>query len=251
MLTRDSLLCIEHMFDTVIDPERRSMTAELTAERAWSIAGASPDRWDLSTRMIGPTDEFLACQPGRIVELSGVAGMGLTRLGYRMLADRSQQAPVVMLDVRGWMSPRAAWETGVAQANLVVVRCADARLWPQVASALCEGVSALFAEVPRGVRDQDLRRLAALVRARQVRAVLRPLQGALTAGVSHLRVRAVEVEWEGTDRGHGRLASRRLVMEISGKGAAGMTRRIELEDAGENTVRLVSGMAPRASGRAG
>lgn len=227
------------------------MTAEMTVERAWSVAGASPDRWDLSTRVIDPSSELLAVHPGRIVELSGAVGMGLTRLGYHLLADRSHQAHVVMLDVRGWLSPQAAWETGVEQANLVVVRCSDHRLWPQVASALCEGVSALFAEVPQGVREQDLRRLAALIRARQVRAVLRPLRGELAGGVSHLRVRAVEIEWTGVDRGHGRLDDRRLVIEISGKGAAGMTRRIELEDTGEDTVRLVSGMVAGASGRAG
>jgi hypothetical protein len=176
--------------------------------------------------------------------------MGLTRLAYRMLADRSRAAPVVMLDVRGWMSPQAAWETGVEQTNLVVVRCSDVRLWPQVVSALCEGVSALFAEVPQGVSDRDLRRLTALIRARQVRAVLRPLRGRLSAGVSHLRVQAMEIEWSGVEHGHGRLGGRRLVMEISGKGAAGMTRRIELEDVGENTVRVVSGLAARTTGRA-
>jgi hypothetical protein len=115
---------------------------------------------------------------------------------------------------------------------------------------VCEGVSALFAEVPQGVSERDLRRLAALVRARQVRVVLRPLRGRLSAGVSHLRVQALEIQWNGVERGHGRLGERRLVMEISGKGAAGMTRRIELEDGGENTLRVVSGMAARTTGRA-
>jgi hypothetical protein len=226
------------------------MTSEVTVERAWSVVGAPPDRWDLSTRTIDSADEFLTVQPGRIVELSGPAGLGLTRLGYRLLADRSHSAPVVMLDVRGWISPQAAWETGVEQANLVVIRCPDSRLWPQVVSAVCEGVSALFAEVPQGVSERDLRRLAALVRARQVRVVLRPLRGRLSAGVSHLRVQALEIQWNGVERGHGRLGERRLVMEISGKGAAGMTRRIELEDVGENALRVVSGMAARTTGRA-
>lgn len=227
------------------------MVSEVTAKSVWAASGASVDRWDLSTRLVDSNADLLALQPGRIVELSGVAGMGLTRLGYRMLAEPSRRGPVVALDVRGWMSPAAAWETGVERSNLVVVRCSDARLWPQVASALCEGVSAVYAEVPRGVRDQDLRRLAALIRARQVRAVLRPVSGELAGGVVHLRVRAVEVAWQGTDRGHGRLEGRRLSVEISGKGASGMTRRIELEDVGENAVRVVSGLAPRATGRAG
>jgi hypothetical protein len=159
-------------------------------------------------------------------------------------------APVVVLDMRGWMSPAAAWEVGVDPERLVVVRCPDPKVWPQVAAALCEGVSAMYAEVPVGVREQDLRRLAALIRARQMRAVLRPLQGDLPTGVAHLRMRAVEVIWEGVAAGHGRLGRRRLVLEISGKGAAGITRRIEVEDAGENAVRVVSGLGVVQSGRA-
>ncbi len=224
------------------------MTSEVSTRNAWAASGA--DRWDLSTRLLESAGDLLTLQPGRIVELSGVAGMGLTRLGYRMLAERSREAPVVALDVRGWMSPGAAWEAGVERRNLVVVRCPDPRLWPQVVSALCEGVSAVYAEVPSGVRDQDLRRLAALIRARQVRAVFRPLRGDLAGGIVHLRVRALGVSWDGVERGHGHLKGRRLVTEISGKGASGMTRRIELEDAGEDVVRVVSGVAAETTGRA-
>jgi hypothetical protein len=127
------------------------------------------DRWDLSTRLIEPgsgVPDLLALEPGRVVELDGPAGMGLTRLGLRMIADISQRLPVVLLDVRGWLSPRAAWEAGVDSRNLVVIRCSDRRLWPQVAAAVCEGVTGLYAEVPSGVKDQDLRRLTALIRAR-------------------------------------------------------------------------------------
>jgi hypothetical protein len=213
-------------------------------------AGSGPDRWDLSTRVIEASEDPLTLQPGRIVELSGPAGTGLTRIGYRMLVGPSLIAPVVVLDMRGWMSPAAAWEVGVDPERLVVVRCPDPKVWPQVAAALCEGVSAMYAEVPVGVREQDLRRLTALIRARQMRAVLRPLQGDLPTGVAHLRMRSIEVVWEGVAAGHGRLGRRRLVLEISGKGAAGITRRIEVEDAGENAVRVVSGLGVVQSGRA-
>ena len=236
------------MFDSVLGPERESCLSSEVSTSAWQAAGA--DRWDLSTRLHEPAGGELVLQPGRIVELSGGAGMGLTRLGYRMLAEWSNRAPVVAVDVRGWMSPAAAWEAGVERNNLVVVRCADHALWPQVVSALCEGVSAIYAEVPRGVREHDLRRLAALIRARQVRAALRPVRGELGGGIVHLRVRAVAVTWQGTEMGHGRLMGRHLVVELSGKGASGMTRRIELEDAGEDVVRVVSGVAAEARGRA-
>ena len=121
------------------------------------------NRWDLSTPLREPGDGYLSLQPGRPVELSGPVGFGMTRLGYHMLAAPSRVAPVVAIDVRGWMSPLAAGETGVVLDHLVIVRCADASVWPRVAAAVFEGVSAVYAEVPTGVPDRDLQRLAALV----------------------------------------------------------------------------------------
>ncbi len=191
-------------------------------------------------------------QPGRIIEMVGVPGTGLTRLGLRLLADPSRVAPVVALDLRGWIAPEAAWETGVVPEQLVIVRCDQPRIWPQVTAALLEGVRALYAEVPAGVKDQDLRRLAALARARGVAVAMRPLGEGLPGGVAYLRLRALGVTWEGADRGHGRLKRRRLMLEASGKGAAGVIRRFEVEDEGTDVVRVVSdvvlGEARRAVG---
>jgi hypothetical protein len=191
---------------------------------------------DLEVREEG----LLRLRPGRITELLGVPGTGLTRLGLRLLAESSRIAPVVALDTRGWISPEAAWEVGVIPESLVIVRCDEARIWPKVAAALLEGVRAVYAEVPPGIRDQDLRRLAALARARKVEVAMRPMGQGLPSGVAHLRLRALGVTWEGADQGHGRLGRRRLVLEASGKGASGVTRRFEVEDEDSNIVRVVS-----------
>jgi hypothetical protein len=200
----------------------------------------------------GREASYLTIQPGRITELVGVPGSGLTRLGLRFLAPPSLVAPVVALDTRGWISPEAAWETGVVPENLVIVRCEQPSIWPKVAAALLEGVRALYAEVPSAVREQDLRRLAALARARRVAVAMRPMSGGLPSGVAHLRLRALGVTWEGADQGHGRLKRRRLLLEASGKGAAGVIRRFEVEDEGSDVVRVVSdvvlGEARRAVG---
>jgi hypothetical protein len=195
-------------------------------------------------------DGILSLGPGRIVEMTGDPGTGLTRLGMRLLADHSHLGPVVALDARGWISPEAAWEVGVLPERLVVVRCPDPALWPKVAAALLEGVSAMYAEVPARIRDQDLRRLAALARARQAAVAMRPLDRGLPAGVAHLRLRAIGVTWEGADRGHGRLGRRRLVLEASGKGVAGIPRIVEVEDEGTDAVRLVSDVVFDPAGRA-
>jgi hypothetical protein len=182
----------------------------------------------------------LHLEPGRVVEMVGDPGTGLTRLGLRLLAEHSRVAPVVAVDLRGWISPEAAWETGVIPERLVVVRCPDPALWPKVTAALIEGVRALYTEVPARVKDQDLRRLAALARARRVAVVMRSTGNGLPSGVAHLRLRAIGVTWEGADRGHGRLKRRRLVLEASGKGVSGIPRMIEVEDEGTDTLRVVS-----------
>jgi hypothetical protein len=197
-------------------------------------------------------DEFLQLRPGQVTELLGIPGTGLTRFGLRLLAAPSRVAPVVALDTKGWISPVAAWEAGVIPENLVIVRCDQPGIWPKVAAALLEGVRALYAEVPATAKEQDLRRLAALARARKVAVAMRPMGRGLPSGVAHLRLRALGVTWEGIDQGHGRLGRRRLMLEASGKGASGMTRRFEVEDEGSDVVRVVSdvvvGEARRAAG---
>jgi hypothetical protein len=141
----------------------------------------------------------------------------LTRLGLSLLAAPSQVGTVVVIDVRGWFSPLAAWQVGVNRHRLVVVRCAERRLWAQVTAAVLEGVAAVYAEIPTGVGENDLRRLAALTRARKAGLALRPLRGALPPGITHMRVRGSGVDWVGPDQGHGRLLGRRISLEVSGK----------------------------------
>ncbi len=206
---------------------------------------------DLATPLLSPKKEALLfhLQPGRVTELVGVPGGGLTRLGLKLLAAPSRVAPVVVVDTRGWISPEAAWETGVLTERLVIVRCDDLVLWPKVTAALLEGVRAIYAEVPARVKDHDLRRLAALARARKVAVVLRSMGRGLPTGIAHLRLRALGVTWEGADRGHGQLKRRRLMLEASGKGAAGITRRFEVEDEGTDAMRVVSDVVVDQAGR--
>ena len=199
---------------------------------------------------LGASADLLALQPGRVTGLIGHPGFGLTRLGLTMLASREQLGTVAYLDVRGWLSPPAAWEAGVSPERLVVVRCDDPVRWARVASHLLEGVGAVYAEVPTRIKPGQLHKLTALARNRKTPLVLRPLQGDLPNGMAHLRLEARRVIWEGAGHGHGRLTSRRLVFEASGKAMRGMSRLIEVEDDGTNAMRLVPGLAAAPSGRA-
>jgi hypothetical protein len=166
--------------------------------------------------------------PGQVVGLEGSAGLGMTRLGLSLLAAPSRVGMVVALDVRGWLSPPAAMEAGVVPGRLVIVRCSDRRLWPQVTAASLEGVAGVYAEVPPGVSEAQLRRLAALNRARKAALILHAIRESLPAGITHWQVRARGVDWEGPDRGHGRLLGRRLTAEVSGKSIPG--REVSMEE---------------------
>jgi hypothetical protein len=195
-------------------------------------------------------DPILAAEPGRVVGLVGHPGLGLTRLGLGMLAGPARLGPVAAVDARGWLSPAAAWEVGVGPDRLVVVRCADRSLWPRVTAALLEGLGAVYAEVPAGVGDAVLRRLAALARSRRSALVLRPLRGGLPSGLAHLRLEAVGVRWEGAGEGHGLLLRRRITLRAAGRAMAGIERVVEVDDDGTHAVRVVSRLAAAPAGQA-
>jgi hypothetical protein len=192
----------------------------------------------------------LSVEPGKVVGLVGPPGFGLTRLGWSLLAQPARHGPVVYLDVRGWVNPQAAWDSGISPDRLIVVRCADRLLWPKTAAALLEGIRAVYAEVPSGVQESVLRRLVALARSRRSSLLLRPLGGDLPRGVAYLYLRGRAVDWTGPDAGHGRLGNRRLQLDASGKGMSGIERLIEVEDDGADVVRVVSRLVASPSRRA-
>lgn len=183
--------------------------------------------------------EELFLAPGQVAGLSGIPGSGLTRIGMFLLAPYAAKGVLVYLDVRGWASPLAAWELGIPQDRLVVVRCSDAVAWSRIVATLLDGVSGVYAEVPPGLGDQVLHKLAARAKARRTPLVLRPVTGELPRGVAHLRLETREVLWEGTDAGHGNLTNRRIHLLASGKAMRGMQRMIEVEDDGTNNLRVV------------
>ena len=180
-----------------------------------------------------------ALAPGQVAGLSGLPGSGLTRLGLSLIAPYATTGTVAFLDVRGWVSPQAAWEMGIEPERFVVVRNGDIVSWGRIVATLLDGVHGVYAEVPPGVRDVALRKLVAKARAKRTPLVLRPLNGVLPSGIAHLHLAAKEVRWNGTDSGHGRLTTRRTLFEASGKFTRGMERTIEIEDDGTNDMRVL------------
>ena len=261
---KHSFLPIEHMFDRVRSPAPAGGGPEggMVVNRQVAVGHAMlPSTSDsfssngLVNDLVPAIDHhssqgLLTLHPGRVVGLLGSPGFGLTRLGLTMLAGPTMTGPVAYLDVRGWFCPPAAWEAGISPERLVIVRCDDPVSWGRVASTLIEGVPAIFAEVPKGMKEAQLRKLGALARRKNAALILRPLHNSLPSGMTYLRLTAQEVAWRGTNAGHGRLASRRLLFEASGKAVHGMSRFVEVEDHGANALHVVSGLAVAPAGRA-
>ncbi len=191
--------------------------------------------------------ESLVLMPGRVVGLVGPPGFGLTRLGLSMVGEYAAAGPVVCVDVRGWLSPTAAWEAGVPADRLVLVRAKDPVQWAKVVAVVLEGVGSVYAEVPSDVPEAHIRRLAAISRRSKTPLVLRPVRGRLPPGTVQLTVTPETLQWEGVAQGYGRLTQRRLLLSASGKVMRGMTTMIEVEDDGTNTLHMVPGLATAAT----
>jgi len=196
--------------------------------------GAQRPDWEFDLPSLGP---------GQVGVLAGDAGLGMTRLGLILLSDHARTGSVAYLDVRGWLSPLAAWEVGIEPDRLVIARCRDVVRWGKAVAALLDGAAAVLAEVPPGAKDASIRKLAVLARNRGTPLLLRPLDRAIPTGVAHLTLEARETSWSGAVDGHGRIDRRRTLLMASGKAMRGMTRTIEMEDDGSNTLRVVSGVA--------
>lgn len=194
--------------------------------------------------------EFPTVEAGQVAVLTGDPGLGMTRLGLSMLSEFTRMGTVAYLDVRGWMNPVAAWEVGIEPDRLVVARCREVVRWGRAVAALLDGATGVLAEVPVGVKDASVRKLAALARNRGTPLLLRPLGREVPAGVAHLVLEAQGAAWSGATEGHGRLEQRKIRIAASGKVMRGMTRTIEMEDNGSNALRVVSGMAAEGARRA-
>jgi hypothetical protein len=214
----------------------------VVATLQYSVYSSSIEQHDLVR-----TSSVLSLAPGQIAGLSGIPGSGLTRIGMSMLAPYAIRGPLVYIDVRGWANPMAAWEMGIDPKRLVVVRSSDIVSWSRIVGTLLGGVGGVYAEVPEGLKDQLLYKLAAKARTKRTPLVLRPVTGKLPSGVAHLNLESSKVLWEGAEAGHGNLTNRRALLIASGKATRGMVRTIEVEDDGTNNLRVVPHMGAQTT----
>jgi hypothetical protein len=165
----------------------------------------------------------------------GVEGSGATSVGFELAAAVSAAGEwVAAVDLDGTLGALAAREAGVALDRFAVARRVPPARWATVVAAVLDGVSLVLAEVPRGVRAGDARRLAARAREREAILVLGPPADAVGSSVedrwavgTSLTFRAEGNEWIGLDEA-GYLTTRALRVRVEGRGAASRSRTGEL-----------------------
>lgn len=178
----------------------------------------------------GPLGAILpgaALQRGSVVTVEGATGSGATSLAFELAAAATAAGEwAVAVDRRGTLGGLAAGEGGVELSRFVVVRGVTDDRWSTVVAALIDGVSLVMADVPRGVRAADARRLVA--RARERGTVLVMISAAESASVvapawpadAALHLRAEGGAWSGLGSGGGVLETRALRVRVEGRGVA-------------------------------
>ena len=170
---------------------------------------------------------------GSVLRVAGAPGAGSTTVAFELAAAFTALGEwAAAVDLDATLGPLAAAEAGVALERFAVVRRVPPARWATVVAALLDGVSLVLAEVPRGVRLGDARRLEARVREREAVLVAAEPHGVVwPAGAAYV-VHAAASAWDGLEPGAGVLAGRRLQVRVEGRGQAARPRAGELARAG-------------------
>ncbi|MBX9246990.1 hypothetical protein ICW40_19550, partial [Actinotalea ferrariae] len=174
-------------------------------------------------RMLAVRPDLAPLLPlGGLSRGSTVVVAGSTSLVLGLLAEASAAGSWVALVGLPGVGVLAAHELGIALDRVVLVPDPGAD-GPTVVAALLDGVDVVVVGPRTALADGDRRRLSA--RARERSSVLVPTTPWPGA---HVVLTAAAEEWEGLGRGHGRLRSRRLVVDRQGRGSAARPVRAEV-----------------------
>lgn len=175
-------------------------------------------------RLLAVPDALAGLLPlGALQRGSTVVVAGSTSLVLGLLAEASRSGSWVALVGLPGVGVLAAHELGIALDRVVLVPDPGAD-GPTVVAALLDGVDVVVVGPGAALSDGDRRRLSA--RARERSSVLLPTTPWPGA---HVVLTARSEEWQGLGRGHGRLRSRRLVVERQGRGSAARPVRAQVD----------------------
>lgn len=105
--------------------------------------------------------------------------------------------------------------------------------WAGVMAALVGALDIVVTTTPGRVRASDGRRLAARLRERGG-VIVEVGRGRRRAMQADVRLSVARQSWEGLGSGHGLLSSRRVEVEVDGRGAASRSRTVEILLPGES-----------------
>ena len=170
----------------------------------------------------GPLGALLpggALQRGTVATVDGEAGAGVTSLALGLAAAATAAGEwAAAVDLPGTLGGLSALECGVDLSRFAVVRGVPNERWATVVAALLDGVSLVMADVPRGLRAADARRLVARARERSTVLVMVSASARAWPADAALRLRAEGGAWPGLEPGRGVLAPRPFRLRIEGRG---------------------------------
>ena len=193
---------------------RRGAPLVLARERVLPVPGA-----------LGPLVPGGALQRGTVVSVTGASGAGVTSAALGLAAAATAAGEwAAAIDLDGTIGGLAAAEAGVDLDRFAVVRRVANGQWATVVAALLDGVSLVLAEVPRGVRGADARRLIARARERSTTLVVVGADARRWPADVGLRLQVTGGAWLGLADGGGVLATRALAVHVEGRGVRPGTR---------------------------
>ena len=155
-----------------------------------------------------------------------VGGRGaVTSLALALVAEASRAGSWTAVVGLPGLGLVAAHELGVSLDRCALVDHPPPGTWGQVVGALIGAVDVVVWSPPRRLPRSDARRVVARMRERGT--VLVQL-GAAAGPSPDVTLTVTDVTWQGIERGHGRLATRRVGLERSGRGAATRPLRVDL-----------------------
>jgi hypothetical protein len=178
----------------------------------------------------GPLGELLpggALQRGTVATVGGEPGAGVTSLALGLAAAATAAGEwAAAVDLPGTLGGLAAREAGVELSRFAVVRGVPDDRWATVIAALLDGVSLVMADIPRGLRAADARRLVARARERSTVLVMVSTSARAWPADAALRLRAEGGAWSGLEHGQGVLAPRALRLRAEGRGMPSGVRTV-------------------------
>ncbi|MEM9033427.1 MAG: hypothetical protein AAGA99_04835 [Actinomycetota bacterium] len=211
--------------------DKRARAAALRADGGLGELAAEVQPVTLAAEQVlplpSPLDELVPERGLRRGSVLGVEGPAATSMALAVAAELTATGSWVATVGVPSMGLLAAAELGVDLARCLVVTIDDGRHWAEAVAALIGAVDLVVTRPPAGVRQREVRRVAA--RARERGTVVLRLPGGDPASLSpDRRFRTSTPTWVGLTPGRGRLVARRVRIDRGEGAGAGGRRAVEV-----------------------